>query len=312
MCSCHSILECCVTFSGVKLSIRSFVLYLVRWDDWHDTEFDKFLQGNAVPSCFYCNCYGHYAPSCPLKPAESGIKARPLSREPMTRPQGNFSLPSSVRNITKSADVMQDALLLPTDVIALDVVETIQVSNVPCYETPGATCGHELVADTECSLLADTFVPFTETFDSRLNHNLAVLLPETLDSMRNHSLLIDNFVPLPANPTSLVNIEKLKEELAGYPDPELADYLIQGFTYGFDIGYCGKCFPLRSKNLHSAPSNASAVTEAISEELSRGHVAGPFIKAPFGTCTVPHWEQCQRKMGPIVISLTSPPCQEDP
>ena len=90
MCSCHSILECCVTFSGVKLSIRSFVLYLLRWDDQHDTEFDKFLQGNAVPSCFYCNRYGHYAPSCPLKPAESGMKARPLSREPMTHPQGNF------------------------------------------------------------------------------------------------------------------------------------------------------------------------------------------------------------------------------
>ena len=30
MCSCHSILECCVTFSGVKLSIRSFVLFLFR------------------------------------------------------------------------------------------------------------------------------------------------------------------------------------------------------------------------------------------------------------------------------------------
>ena len=30
MCSCHSILECCVTFSGVKLSIRSFVLLLIR------------------------------------------------------------------------------------------------------------------------------------------------------------------------------------------------------------------------------------------------------------------------------------------
>ena len=27
MCSCHSILECCVTSSGVKLSIRSFVLF---------------------------------------------------------------------------------------------------------------------------------------------------------------------------------------------------------------------------------------------------------------------------------------------
>ena len=27
MCSCHSILECCVMFSGVKLSTRSFVLF---------------------------------------------------------------------------------------------------------------------------------------------------------------------------------------------------------------------------------------------------------------------------------------------
>ena len=30
MCSCQSILECCVTFSGVKLSIRSFVLFIIK------------------------------------------------------------------------------------------------------------------------------------------------------------------------------------------------------------------------------------------------------------------------------------------
>ena len=30
MCSCHSVLECCVTFSGVKLSIRSCVLFNKR------------------------------------------------------------------------------------------------------------------------------------------------------------------------------------------------------------------------------------------------------------------------------------------
>ena len=28
MCNCHSVLECCVTFSGVKLSIKSFNLLL--------------------------------------------------------------------------------------------------------------------------------------------------------------------------------------------------------------------------------------------------------------------------------------------
>ena len=27
MCSCHSILECCIMFSGVKLSMGSFVLF---------------------------------------------------------------------------------------------------------------------------------------------------------------------------------------------------------------------------------------------------------------------------------------------
>ena len=33
MCSCHSILECCVMFSGVKLSIRSFVLLAENFTD---------------------------------------------------------------------------------------------------------------------------------------------------------------------------------------------------------------------------------------------------------------------------------------
>ena len=32
VCSCHSILECCVTFAGVKLSIRSFVLLFIAYN----------------------------------------------------------------------------------------------------------------------------------------------------------------------------------------------------------------------------------------------------------------------------------------
>ena len=33
MCSCYSILECCVMFSGVKLSIRSFVLLIEKKEE---------------------------------------------------------------------------------------------------------------------------------------------------------------------------------------------------------------------------------------------------------------------------------------
>ena len=39
MCSCHSILECCVTFSGVKLSIRSFVLL-----HWQVCELERYSE----------------------------------------------------------------------------------------------------------------------------------------------------------------------------------------------------------------------------------------------------------------------------
>ena len=127
--------------------------------------------------------------------------------------------------------------------------------------------------------------------------------------MHDHNLLIDNFVPLPATPTSPINIEKLKEELSGYPDPGLADYLIQEFTYGFDMGDSGKRFPLWSKNLHSALSNASAVTEAMSKELSRGHVAGPLRKPPFENLHCSPLGAVPKKDGSyhFNIDLSSPP-----
>ena len=47
MCSCHSILECCVTFSGVKLSIRSFVLFVV------ETKFFKKKSGMLILATCY-------------------------------------------------------------------------------------------------------------------------------------------------------------------------------------------------------------------------------------------------------------------
>ena len=57
MCSFHSILECCVMFSGVKLSIRSFVLFLELvqiyfvqiqfWGEIFRTYFSKFFRSKS-------------------------------------------------------------------------------------------------------------------------------------------------------------------------------------------------------------------------------------------------------------------------
>ena len=58
MCSCHSILECCVTFSGVKLSIRSFVLLHIK----NFSHYFPFLimQHQNVFVMSYCFFYSYY------------------------------------------------------------------------------------------------------------------------------------------------------------------------------------------------------------------------------------------------------------
>ena len=48
VCGCHSILECCVTFSGVKLSIRSFVLFISPLQVWNDPETCFFFKENVT------------------------------------------------------------------------------------------------------------------------------------------------------------------------------------------------------------------------------------------------------------------------
>ena len=49
MCDCHSILECCVVFSGVKLSIRSFNLFVHNFSLFYQKD-SAFLtnKGKAV------------------------------------------------------------------------------------------------------------------------------------------------------------------------------------------------------------------------------------------------------------------------
>ena len=49
------------------------------------------------------------------------------------------------------------------------------------------------------------------------------------------------FTAIPKSVTAQVNVEVLRCELAGYPDVTMKDYLLNGFTLGFDIGYRGPC-----------------------------------------------------------------------
>ena len=68
--------------------------------------------------------------------------------------------------------------------------------------------------------------------------------------------------------------------MTNHPNRSSVEYIINGFTNGFDIGYSGLIEPSCPHNLLSACNNPRAVHEAITKELSR-HTSGPFDVPPF-------------------------------
>lgn len=72
----------------------------------------------------------------------------------------------------------------------------------------------------------------------------------------------------------------LKYFLKGY-DTAMADYLVAGFTYGFELHYEGPRYFRSSKNLLSALQNPVIVNKKLQKELEAHRIMGPFVTLPF-------------------------------
>ena len=92
---------------------------------------------------------------------------------------------------------------------------------------------------------------------------------------------IDSFNALPLTITSPIKVNTLKHYTMSHPDRELVEFLIKGFTEGFDIMYAGPISTTTPRNLKSARDRPKAVSLAIKTEMDRGHTAGPFPDPPF-------------------------------
>ncbi len=88
-----------------------------------------------------------------------------------------------------------------------------------------------------------------------------------------------HFNPLPTRAPTPINIRKLEEELAGFPNPDFAYNLIDSLTNGFCFGYTDPEFDNISVNLKSAESYSSVLFENILTKLQAKHIAGPFHAA---------------------------------
>ena len=89
----------------------------------------------------------------------------------------------------------------------------------------------------------------------------------------------EHFTPL-VN-TCKINVNKFAFLLQDHPDQSLVNYIIDGLTHGFDIGFRGELTETFPKNNQSALKNKDGVSKTIQKEVQRGHTAGPFPMPPF-------------------------------
>ena len=123
-----------------------------------------------------------------------------------------------------------------------------------------------------------------------------------------HQGHVDNFRPLPTTINSPINIEFLATCLLNYPNRNLANYLLNGFLYGFDIGYSGPVSSCRPQNLLSARNNPQVINTSINTEIQRGHTSGPFMVPPVFPLNCSPLGAVPKKDGShrIILDLSSP------
>ena len=89
-------------------------------------------------------------------------------------------------------------------------------------------------------------------------------------------------MPLPVSfsLSSTIKVIQLQELLHGYSSP-IVKFLVDGFSFGFCIGFMGNVTPGCDCNNRSALNNEEAISTAILKEVNRGHTLGPFAVPPF-------------------------------
>ena len=81
-------------------------------------------------------------------------------------------------------------------------------------------------------------------------------------------------------PVKPVKVDRLKFFLNGY-NASLAHFLVDGFTFGFRVGFISKRRAIQSPNLKSPIEQLQAVWNKLRKETEAGRIRGPFRCPPF-------------------------------
>ena len=81
----------------------------------------------------------------------------------------------------------------------------------------------------------------------------------------------------PVTPVKVSNLSPLLQQY----DPRLAQFLIDGFSFGFRIVFVGKSRLRLASNLRSAKEHPNILAAKLEKELCAGRIVGPFSRPPF-------------------------------
>ena len=117
-----------------------------------------------------------------------------------------------------------------------------------------------------------------------------------------------SFFELPVSIRSPVDFSLLSFLLASCPDRPMADYVLDGFSQGFRLGFVGSVTRGRKKPLRSSTDIGPQISTSILKELNRGHTAGPFLSPPFKVFHLSPLGGVPKKDGTtrIILDLSSP------
>lgn len=86
--------------------------------------------------------------------------------------------------------------------------------------------------------------------------------------------------------SSPINISQVKKALVDFPDPEIANKLINGLEFGFKLNYSGPRLPMDYQGHQIVGELANIAREKIQKEIELNRIAGPFPSPPFPTFRV--------------------------
>ena len=121
-------------------------------------------------------------------------------------------------------------------------------------------------------------VDFSTSVSSVAPHTL----PRNVYRVNTKGTLVRPALPIPQchKPVTPVKVDRLKFFLNGY-NASLAHFLVNGFTFGFSVGFIGKRRASQSPNLKSAIEQPQAVWNKLRKETEAGRIRGPFCCPPF-------------------------------